>query len=68
MCYFANWARWRDGVGKYTVDDVDPLLCTHYIYSFYDVTSCGVIGPYSYGHDIGNSLPFLFNVICGGLV
>ncbi|EFX79125.1 hypothetical protein DAPPUDRAFT_304901 [Daphnia pulex] len=34
VCYFANWARYRNGSGSYWVDKLDPYECTHYIYGF----------------------------------
>lgn len=34
LCYFPNWAYYRTGEGKFTVANLDPFLCTHYIYSF----------------------------------
>ncbi|CAL4061014.1 unnamed protein product, partial [Meganyctiphanes norvegica] len=34
VCYYSNWAYWRSGTGKYTVDDIDLNLCTHLMYSF----------------------------------
>lgn len=33
-CYIASWAAWRPGKGQFTVDNIDPSLCTHIIYSF----------------------------------
>ena len=34
VCYYTNWSQYRPGKGKYTVDDIDPRLCTHVIYAF----------------------------------
>lgn len=34
VCYFASWAVYRQDNGKYDVEDIDPDLCTHHIYTF----------------------------------
>jgi GH18 family chitinase len=34
VCYVAGWARWRPGPGSFTVDNIDPTLCTHLVYAF----------------------------------
>ncbi|KAI0209829.1 Acidic mammalian chitinase [Lamellibrachia satsuma] len=34
ICYFISWGTYRPGNGKYTVDHVDPSLCSHIIYAF----------------------------------
>lgn len=34
VCSYSDWARWRPGRGKYTLDNFDPKLCTIINYSF----------------------------------
>ncbi|XP_019556814.3 chitotriosidase-1-like [Aedes albopictus] len=34
VCYFGSWATYRVGNGKFSVEDINPKLCTHIIYSF----------------------------------
>ena len=34
VCYYPNWAYWRQGDGNFKVDNIDPHLCTHVVYSF----------------------------------
>ncbi|XP_069702870.1 probable chitinase 2 [Periplaneta americana] len=34
VCYVAQWARYRTGRGNFTVDEIQPELCTHLIYAF----------------------------------
>ncbi|XP_062559638.1 acidic mammalian chitinase-like [Armigeres subalbatus] len=34
VCYFGSWATYRTGNGKFDVEDINPNLCTHIIYSF----------------------------------
>ncbi|KAG8229434.1 hypothetical protein J437_LFUL000956 [Ladona fulva] len=33
-CYYASWAVYRPGAGKFDVEDIDPFICTHIIYAF----------------------------------
>ncbi|XP_035417312.2 acidic mammalian chitinase-like isoform X1 [Cygnus atratus] len=33
-CYFTNWAQYRPGLGRFTVDNIDPCLCDHLIDAF----------------------------------
>ena len=34
MCYYTNWSTYRPGDGKFSIQDIDPNLCTHIVYSF----------------------------------
>lgn len=34
VCYFTNWAWYRQGIGKYLPEDIDENLCTHIVYGF----------------------------------
>uniref|UniRef100_A0A182LSR7 GH18 domain-containing protein n=1 Tax=Anopheles culicifacies TaxID=139723 RepID=A0A182LSR7_9DIPT len=43
VCYYGTWATYRQGNGKFTVDDVNPFLCTQLNYAFFDIKSDGTI-------------------------
>lgn len=34
ICYMTSWSIKRPGAGKFTPDNIDPMLCTHVIYAF----------------------------------
>lgn len=34
VCYFTNWAWYRQEGGKFVPEDIDPELCTHVLYGF----------------------------------
>ncbi|XP_052892133.1 probable chitinase 10 [Anopheles moucheti] len=41
VCYFGSWATYRIGNGKYEVENINPNLCTHIIYSFVGLDTKG---------------------------
>ncbi|XP_071446319.1 probable chitinase 10 [Hetaerina americana] len=55
VCYFTNWAWYRQGIGKYTPADIDASLCTHIAYGFavLDGTSL-TIKPHDSWADLDN--------------
>nr|XP_049698952.1 probable chitinase 2 isoform X1 [Helicoverpa armigera]XP_049698953.1 probable chitinase 2 isoform X2 [Helicoverpa armigera]XP_049698958.1 probable chitinase 2 isoform X3 [Helicoverpa armigera] len=34
VCYIATWAVYRPDPGKFSLEDLEPSLCTHLVYSF----------------------------------
>ncbi|KAF8787213.1 Chitotriosidase-1 like protein [Argiope bruennichi] len=34
VCYLGSWANYRNGDGKFVIENIDPQLCTHAIYAF----------------------------------
>jgi chitinase len=34
LCYYGTWAVYRPGNGKFDVENIDPSVCTHIVYSF----------------------------------
>jgi chitinase len=34
VCYVNSWAAKRSGNGKFLVENIDPMMCTHIIYAF----------------------------------
>ena len=55
VCYFTNWAWYRQGNGKYLPEDIDPDLCTHIVYGFAVLDREGLtIKPHDSWADIDN--------------
>lgn len=34
MCYVSGWAVYRPDNGSFSVDNINPQLCTHIVYAF----------------------------------
>lgn len=59
VCYFTNWAWYRQGHGKYLPSDIDPDLCTHIVYGFAVLNGDQfVIKPHDTWADFDNSKYF----------
>lgn len=43
VCYLGSWAVYRPGDGKYDIENIDPTLCTHLIYTFVGINSDATI-------------------------
>ena len=51
VCYYANWAQYRPGVGKYTPENIDPMLCSHIVYAFAKLNGQNHLIPYEWNDD-----------------
>ena len=55
-CYYTNWSQYRDDVGKFLPEYIDPTLCTHLTFSFAKVVPVNesidnnewTLGPYEW--------------------
>ncbi|KAF5270887.1 hypothetical protein FQR65_LT05404 [Abscondita terminalis] len=52
VCYYGSWAVYRPGAGKYSVEDINPNLCTHAIYAFVGIEPNGFIKVLDQWNDI----------------
>ncbi|XP_021945877.1 chitinase-3-like protein 1 [Folsomia candida] len=43
VCYYGSWAVYRPGDGKFDVEHMDPMLCTHLIYGFAGLAQDGTL-------------------------
>jgi len=34
VCYYTNWSQYRQKIGKFLPENIDPHLCTHIIFAF----------------------------------
>ncbi|XP_076284259.1 chitinase-3-like protein 1 [Lasioglossum baleicum] len=43
VCYFGSWTVYRPGNGQIAIEDINPRLCTHMIYSFIGINTDGTV-------------------------
>lgn len=54
VCYWASWSFYRTGAGAYRVSNINPALCTHYIYTFTGLDLDGEISSLDNNLDLTN--------------
>ena len=52
VCYYANWAVYRQGDAKFTPQNFNPYLCTHLIYAFGGLGKDDTLVPFDEYQDI----------------
>ncbi|KAJ3653198.1 hypothetical protein Zmor_012462 [Zophobas morio] len=63
VCYHGIWSAYRRGNGRFTVEDIDPTLCTHLIYSFVGITDDGSVRHLEENLDINQGNIKRFNAL-----
>jgi len=54
VCYYGSWATYRPGNGQIKVNDINPYLCTHIIYSFIGLNDDGEVKILDTFNDLTN--------------
>lgn len=52
LCYYGTWSVYRPGNGKFDVENIDPYVCTHVIYSFAGLGTDNRIKPLDPWNDL----------------
>ncbi|XP_043485682.1 chitotriosidase-1 [Polistes fuscatus] len=54
VCYFGSWSTYRPDAGKFEVENIDPNLCTHIIYTFVGISEEGEVKVLDSWQDLPN--------------
>ncbi|CAG0900392.1 unnamed protein product [Darwinula stevensoni] len=52
VCYYTNWSVYRQGIAKFSPENINPYLCTHLIYAFGGITKDYQLKPFDNYQDI----------------
>uniref|UniRef100_T1JDU4 chitinase n=1 Tax=Strigamia maritima TaxID=126957 RepID=T1JDU4_STRMM len=52
VCYYGNWAVYRQGLARFTPQNINPYLCTHIIYAFGGFNNDFELKPFDKYNDI----------------
>jgi chitinase len=52
VCYYSSWSAYREGLGKFEIEDIDPFLCTHIVYGFATLNALNRIAPSDRWNDL----------------
>lgn len=55
VCYFSSWSKYRPGDGAFHIDEADPFLCTHIVYTFAGLDLHGNIASLDPDNDVRDS-------------
>eukprot|EP00096_Caligus_rogercresseyi_P009501 TRINITY_DN3239_c0_g1_i4.p1 TRINITY_DN3239_c0_g1~~TRINITY_DN3239_c0_g1_i4.p1 ORF type:complete len:674 (+),score=149.44 TRINITY_DN3239_c0_g1_i4:227-2248(+) len=55
VCYYANWAVYRQGLAKFSPQNINPYLCTHLIYAFGGLQKDDTLAPFDKYQDLEKS-------------
>uniref|UniRef100_A0A0B6ZKM5 Uncharacterized protein n=2 Tax=Arion vulgaris TaxID=1028688 RepID=A0A0B6ZKM5_9EUPU len=51
ICYYTNWAQYREDGGKFVPENIDPFLCTHIHYAFAKLNSSSELAPFEWNDE-----------------
>ncbi len=62
VCYYTNWAQYRNDPAKYFPEDIDPSLCTHIIFAFAHINKNLELSSFEVDSEVFMCIKF-FNIL-----